>query len=62
MVGVVLEIYNFNEKNSKTVPPDQNGIDFPDVNYDFSQSRTDVMHYNIGLHFTSKWSRFIAHQ
>jgi len=37
-----------------TVTPDPNGIDFPDINYDFSQSRTDVMHYNIGLHFTSK--------
>ena len=37
-----------------TVTPDPDGIDFPNVNYDFSQSRTDVMHYNIGIHFTSK--------
>ena len=37
-----------------TVTPDPDGIDFPTVDYDWSQSRTDVMHYNIGLHFTSK--------
>ena len=37
-----------------TVTPDPNGIDFPTIDYDWSQSRTDVMHYNIGLHFTSK--------
>ena len=37
-----------------TVTPDPNGIDFPNIDYDWSQSRTDVMHYNIGVHFTSK--------
>ena len=37
-----------------TVTPDPDGVDFPTVDYDWSQSRTDVMHYNIGLHFTSK--------
>ena len=37
-----------------TVTPDPNGVDFPTVDYDWSQSRTDVMHFNIGLQFSSK--------
>ena len=37
-----------------TVTPDPDGVDFPIVDYNWSQSRTDVMHYNIGLHFTSQ--------
>ncbi len=37
-----------------TVTPDPNGVDFPAIDYNWSQSRTDVMHYNVGIHFTSK--------
>ena len=37
-----------------TVTPDPDGVDFPTIDYDWNESRTNVMHYNIGLHFTSK--------
>ena len=37
-----------------TVTPDPDGIDFPTVTYDWSESRTDVMHFSIGIQFTSK--------
>tara|TARA_Y100001970_G_scaffold281918_1_gene393696 strand:+ start:957 stop:1679 length:723 start_codon:yes stop_codon:yes gene_type:complete len=40
------------KKGGITVTP--NGNDFPIINYNWNQSRTDVMHYNIGVHFTSK--------
>jgi len=37
-----------------TVTPNPDPALFPIVEYDWKESRTDVMHYNIGLHFTSK--------
>jgi hypothetical protein len=37
-----------------TVTPNPDPTLFPIIDYDWNESRTDVMHYNIGLHFTSK--------
>lgn len=34
-----------------TVTPDPEGVDFPTIDYDWNESKTDVMHYNLGLHF-----------
>ena len=35
-----------------TVTPDPNGVDFPTIDYQWNQSKTDVLHFNIGLQIT----------
>ena len=34
------------------VEPDPDGVDFPTVEYDWNQSKTDVLHFKIGLQLT----------
>ena len=37
-----------------TVTPDPDGIDFPTVAYEWNQSKTDVLHFNVGLQLIIK--------
>jgi len=37
-----------------TVTPDPDGVNFPTIDYDWNQSKTDVFHFNIGLQITVK--------
>jgi len=42
------------KKGGITVTPDPDGVDFPIVNYDWNESKTDILFINIGLQLTIK--------